>query len=353
MEENGRADASITDLDERSREIFRGIVESYMMNGTPSGSRTLSRLPNVTLSPASIRNVMADLEAAGLLFAPHTSAGRLPTDRGLRLFVDGLLEVGDLTVEERASIEGRCADGGHGMQDILQRATEILSGLSQCAGVVAVPKFETPLKHIEFVHLGAGRAIVVLVTETGVVENRLIELGPGVPPSALIEAANYLNDRLQGRTFEEARGLIQAELEARRSELDTLTRKIVEAGLATWAGEGNEGSLIVRGHAKLLDDVSAVDDLERVRQLFADLENAREYQRMLDLARDADGVRIFIGSENRLFSLSGSSLIVAPYTDGKQRLVGAIGVIGPTHLNYARIIPMVDYTAQVIGRLIG
>ncbi len=353
MEENGRADASITDLDERSREIFRGIVESYMMNGTPIGSRTLSRLPNVTLSPASIRNVMADLEAAGLLFAPHTSAGRLPTDRGLRLFVDGLLEVGDLTVEERASIEGRCADGGHGMQDILQRATEILSGLSQCAGVVAVPKFETPLKHIEFVHLGAGRAIVVLVTETGVVENRLIELGPGVPPSALIEAANYLNDRLQGRTFEEARGLIQAELEARRSELDTLTRKIVEAGLATWAGEGNEGSLIVRGHAKLLDDVSAVDDLERVRQLFADLENAREYQRMLDLARDADGVRIFIGSENRLFSLSGSSLIVAPYTDGKQRLVGAIGVIGPTHLNYARIIPMVDYTAQVIGRLIG
>ncbi len=353
MEENGRADASITDLDERSREIFRGIVESYMMNGTPIGSRTLSRLPNVTLSPASIRNVMADLEAAGLLFAPHTSAGRLPTDRGLRLFVDGLLEVCDLTVEERASIEGRCADGGHGMQDILQRATEILSGLSQCAGVVAVPKFETPLKHIEFVHLGAGRAIVVLVTETGVVENRLIELGPGVPPSALIEAANYLNDRLQGRTFEEARGLIQAELEARRSELDTLTRKIVEAGLATWAGEGNEGSLIVRGHAKLLDDVSAVDDLERVRQLFADLENAREYQRMLDLARDADGVRIFIGSENRLFSLSGSSLIVAPYTDGKQRLVGAIGVIGPTHLNYARIIPMVDYTAQVIGRLIG
>lgn len=353
MDEKASAEPGITSLDKRSREIFRGVVESYMVNGAPVGSRTLSRLPGVTLSPASIRNVMSDLEAAGLLYAPHTSAGRLPTDLGLRMFVDGLLEIGDLTEDERASIEGRCADGGHSMQDMLQRATDILSGLSQCAGVVAVPKFETPLKHIEFVHLGAGRAIVVLVTETGVVENRLIELGPGVPPSAMIEAANYLNHRLQGRTFDEARGLIQAELEARRSELDALTQKIVEAGLATWAGDDSEGSLIVRGHSKLLDDVSAVDDLERVRQLFADLENAREYQRMLDLARDADGVRIFIGSENRLFSLSGSSLVVAPYTDGQQRVVGAIGVIGPTHLNYARIIPMVDYTAQVIGRLIG
>ncbi len=353
MNENGTVEASLSDLDERSREIFRGIVESYMTTGAPVGSRTLSRLPGLTLSPASIRNVMADLETAGLLYAPHTSAGRLPTDRGLRMFVDGLLEVGELTEEERAWIEGRCADGGHGMQEMLQRATDILSGLSQCAGVVAVPKFESPLKHIEFVHLTAGRAIVVLVTESGVVENRLIELGPGVPPSAMVEASNYLNDRLRGRTFEEARVLIQAELEARRNELDALTTKIVEAGLATWAGEGTEGRLIVRGHAKLLDDVSAVDDLERVRQLFADLENAREYPRMLALARAADGVRIFIGSENRLFSLSGSSLIVAPYSDGQQRVVGAIGVIGPTHLNYARIIPMVDYTARVVGRLIG
>ena len=351
----------ITELDERNREIFREIVEAYMATGAPVGSRTLSRLSSLALSPASIRNVMADLEALGLLYAPHTSAGRLPTERGLRMFVDGLLQVGELTEQERASIEVRCAQSEYNTQELLERASEALSGLSRCAGIVVAPKADAPLKHIEFVNLDAGRVIVVIVFETGMVENRVLEIPAGLPPSVLVEAANFLNERVRGRTFQEARSLMERELEARRAELDELTSRLVEGGMATWGGgtgagddgKAVSGTLIVRGRANLLDDVQALDDLERVRQLFADLENTREFGSLLDLAQEAEGVRIFIGSENRLFSLSGSSLIVAPYGDSQQRVVGAIGVIGPTHLNYARIIPMVDYTARVIGRLIG
>ena len=353
MQVDRPVESIITELDERSREIFREIVETFMETGAPVGSRTLSRVSNLALSPASIRNVMADLEAAGLLYAPHTSAGRLPTERGLRMFVDGLLEVGDLTEEERASIEVRCAQGEYNLQELLSRASETLSGLSRCAGIVVVPKVEAPLKHIEFVNLDAGRVIVVIVFESGMIENRVIEIPAGMPPSVLVEASNYLNDRLRGFTFQEARQRIEQELEARRAELDELTSQVVEAGLATWGGGTEGGTLIVRGRANLLADVQAMDDLDRVRQLFSDLESTREFGGLLDLAQDAEGVRIFIGSENRLFSLSGSSLIVAPYGDSRQQVVGAIGVIGPTHLNYARIIPMVDYTAKVIGRLIG
>ncbi|MDP6709430.1 MAG: heat-inducible transcriptional repressor HrcA [Alphaproteobacteria bacterium] len=353
MQTHRPVETIITELDERSREIFREIVEAYMDTGTPVGSRTLSRRSHLTLSPASIRNVMADLEAAGLLYAPHTSAGRLPTERGLRMFVDGLLEIGDLTEEERASIEVRCAQNEHSLKEMLESASETLSGLSHCAGVVLAPTIEAPLKHIEFVNLDAGRVIVVIVFESGQVENRVLEIPPGMPPSVLIEASNFLNERLRGRTFQEARNFIESELEARRAELDELTSRVVEAGLATWGGEGDGSTLIVRGRANLLDDVQAMSDLERVRQLFDDLESTREFASLLQLAQDAEGVRIFIGSENRLFSLSGSSLIVAPFSNAHQRIVGAIGVIGPTHLNYARIVPMVDYTAQVIGRLIG
>jgi len=343
----------ITELDERSREIFREIVETYMDTGAPVGSRTLSRRVGLSLSPASIRNVMADLEAVGLLYAPHTSAGRLPTERGLRMFVDGLLEIGDLTEEERASIEVRCRQGHSSLAEMLNRASEALSGLSHCAGVVVVPKVDAPLKHIEFVNLDAGRVIVVIVFESGMVENRVIEIPPGMPPSVLIEATNYLNDRMRGRTFQDAKRIIEQEMQTRQAELDTLTNRLVEAGLATWGGGSNGGTLIVHGRAHLLHDVQAVGDLERIRQLFDDLESAREFGSLLQQTQEAEGVRIFIGSENRLFSLSGSSMIVAPYGDSRQRVVGAIGVIGPTHLNYARIIPMVDYTAKVIGRLMG
>lgn len=344
---------AIQTLDARSREIFRYIVEGYLNNGAPLGSRTISRNLTTPLSPASVRNTMSDLEEMGLLYAPHTSAGRLPTEQGLRLFVDGLLEVGDLPDSERASIEGRCIANGRNFTDMLSEASNMLSDLSGYAGLVTVPKGDQPLKHLEFVSLSPDKALVVMVTVGGVVENRLIDVPRGLPPSSLVEAGNYLAERLRGRTIAEARQAILEELEAKQAQLDELSSQIVEAGLAEWAGGDDQGRLIIRGHGKLLDDVEAIEDLERIRMLFDDLETKGDLLNMLDLAGDGEGVRIFIGSESKLFSLSGSSMIVAPFSNSEQKIVGSIGVIGPTRLNYARIIPMVDYTARVIGRLIG
>jgi heat-inducible transcriptional repressor len=343
----------ILDLNERSREIFRNIVDAYMETGGPIGSRTLARRLDLGLSPATIRNVMADLEDAGLLYAPHTSAGRLPTEAGLRLFVDGLLEIGNLTEEERDSIESQCAGADRSLETLLEEATGALSGLSRCAGLVMAPKADSPLRHIEFVSFGPGRVMVVMVNENGVVENRIVEVPHGLPPSALVEASNYLSARLVGHTVPETAVAIKTELDEHRAQLDTLTTRVVEAGLATWAGGEKGGLLIIRGQANLLDDVTAVADLERIRALFAALETKETLLRLLSLADTADGVRIFIGADNQLFSVSGCSMIVSSYQDARERIVGAIGVIGPTRMNYARIIPMVDYTAKLIGRLIG
>jgi heat-inducible transcriptional repressor len=344
----------VNELDERSREIFRQIVETYLKTGEPVGSRLLSQKLDLSLSPASIRNVMADLEEAGLLFAPHTSAGRLPTDIGLRLFVDGLLEVGDISDEERQNIDTKCRTAGRRPEDVLSEAISALSGLSHCAGMVMVPKADEPLKHIEFVNLSPGRALVVVVGEDGSVENRVIAVPLGMPPSTLIQASNYLNSRLAGKTLDEARVLIRHEMDQHRAELDALTAEVIKAGLATWSGDGDarKDSLIVRGHGNLLGNLSAVEDLERIRRLFADLETKKDLVKLLELARDGDGVKIFIGAENKLFSLSGSSVIVSPYTDGREKILGVIGIIGPTRLNYARIIPMVDYTAKMIGQFL-
>jgi heat-inducible transcriptional repressor len=345
----------MSELNDRSREIFKQIVESYLETGEPVGSRTLAQRGLVQLSPASIRNVMSDLEMAGLLAAPHTSAGRIPTQTGLRLFVDGLLEVGNVSEEERRQIESQMGASGRKTEDVLTQATSMLSGLSHLAGLVVTPKRETPLKQAEFVPLGPGRAIVVLIGGDGTVENRVIETPPGLPPSALTEASNYVSARMAGKTLEEARSQIGQELTEQRAELDTLTAKLVKQGLAEWAGRvpDTTPSLIVRGQSRLLEDVTASEDLERVRQLFDDIERKGDLIELLESAKKGDGVRIFIGSENKLFSLSGSSVIAAPYRDAQERVVGVIGVIGPTRLNYARIIPMVDYTAKLVSRMIG
>src|SRR5262245_34119023 len=345
--------ATLADLSERSREILRHIVDAYVETGEPIGSRTISRRLGITLSPATIRNVMADLEEAGLLHAPHTSAGRLPTEQGLRLFVSSLLELGGLTREERESIEGKCSAAGRSLPDVLDEATRMLSGLSRCAGLVVAPKTERTLKHIEFVHLGPGRALVVLVTEDGQVENRIIDVPIGLPSSSLIEASYYLASRLVGRTLAEARTNVQKEMEANRAELDDLTNRVVESGLASWAGGDHGGSLIIRGQANLLDNVTALSDLERIRALFAALETKESLAKLLDSAEAAEGVQIFIGAQNELFGLAGCSMVIAPYRDSRQKIVGAVGVIGPTRINYARVIPMVDYTARVIGRILG
>ena len=344
---------SVSELNQRSREIFRQVVDAYLETGEPIGSRTLSKRLGMILSPATIRNVMADLEEAGLLFAPHTSAGRLPTEAGLRLFVDGLLEVGNLTDDERNSLEQQCAGFGSSVEGLLEKATTALSGLSGCASLVMAPKTDKPLRHIELVSLSHGRALVVLVSETGLVENRIIDTPPGTQPSALVEASNFLSARLVGRTVGEARQEILAELEAHEAKLDELTSRVVASGLASWAGGEQGGSLIVRGQANLLDDVQAIGDLEHIRTLFAALETKEMILNMLSQVDRAAGVQIFIGASNKLFRLSGCSMIVSSYQDSREQIVGAVGVIGPTRINYARIIPMVDYTARLVGRLIG
>ncbi len=343
----------ITELNERSREILRLVVDAFVETGEPVGSRTLSRRGTLDLSPATIRNVLADLEESGLLFAPHTSAGRLPTEAGLRLFVSGILEVGGLTEDERQTIDGRLAATGKSLAQALEAATTALSGLARCAGMVVAPKIERPLKHIEFVPFSATRALVVMVTEDGLVENRLIDVPAGTPPSTLMAASNYLNARLIGRTIDEARLDVLADIDSRRAQLDALTARLVEAGLASWAGGAQGTALIVKGQAQLLNDVTALGDLERLRTLFDMLETREAMVRLLDATREGEGVQIYIGADNPLFGIAGCSMIVAPYSNSREQVVGAIGVIGPTRLNYARIIPLVDYTAKVIGRLIG
>lgn len=344
-------------LDARSAAVLREIVEQYVQTGEPVGSRTLSRRLPLALSPATIRNVMAELTEAGLLFAPHTSAGRLPTEQGLRLFVDGLLQFGELAEEDRTAIAARLAASGRSLEETLADASTLLSGLSSAAGLVLAPKSEGALKHIEFVPLGSGRALVILVNADGQVENRVLAIPPGVPPSALQQAGNYLNARLAGRGLAELRRSVAEEMAANRSELDALTSQVVEAGLATWAdagtGEPRGGSLIVRGQGHLLRDVHALEKLTAIQALFDRLENQETMLRLLDLAEHSDGVRIFIGAESGMFGAAGLSMVVAPARGQGGRIVGAIGVIGPTRINYGRIIPVVDYTARVIGRLLG
>ncbi len=340
-------------LNERSADIFKKIVEAFLQSGNPVGSKSISSVIGHSLSPASIRNIMADLEHRGLLYSPHTSAGRLPTEQGLRIFIDGLLEVGALNSEEQKQINAQCAASDRPFAQVLEEATQTLSGLSQCAGMVLAPKIKAPIKHIEFVKLNEQTGLVILVFENGQVENRTIALPKGLMPSSLIQASNFINAKLEGRTLEEVQSEINGELKKAKAELDELTKSVIKAGLATWSGEqGSQPSLIVKGRSNLIDEKQGLENIERIRQLFDDLESKEEMVRLLDLTQKGDGVQIFIGAENRLFSLSGSSVVVAPYSNDAGQIVGALGVIGPTRINYARIIPIVDYTAKAISKLL-
>jgi heat-inducible transcriptional repressor len=342
----------LSDMNDRSREVFRRVVEGYLSNGEPVGSRTLTRSLSEKVSAATVRNVMQDLEFLGLLGSPHISAGRVPTQLGLRMFVDGLLEVDDLAVDDREKINSTVGNGSD-VGDILDRVGSALSGVTQGASLVLTPKHEAAIKHIEFVSLSPDRALVVLVFADGHVENRIFTPPPGQTPSSMREAANFLNALMGGRTLSEAQMVIREEISARRQEIDTLARDLVESGLAVWENEGEQYErLIVRGRANLLGDETEGEEMERIRVLFDDLERKRDIAEFLELTQDGDGVRIFIGSENKLFSLSGSSLVVSPYMNADRKIIGAVGVIGPTRLNYGRIVPIVDYTAQLVGKLI-
>jgi heat-inducible transcriptional repressor len=340
----------VTEITERARDVFRMVVENYLSSGQPVGSRTISKLPGMNLSPASIRNVMQDLEELGLLSHPHTSAGRIPTEGGLRLFVDGMMQAAEPSMEERAAIEARLDRGGP-IEEALAAATATLSGLSACAGIVLVPKHEPILKQFGFVQLSPTQALAVMVGSDGTVENRVVELPPGVTPGALTEVGNYVSARLSGLTLHQAQSRLRSEIDEGKAQLDSAAQELVARGLAVWTEDGTQRPiLIVRGQANLLDS-SATADLERVRQLLDELEGKEEIARLLDSARAGQGMKIFIGSENKLFALSGSSVIAAPYRSGDGKVVGVVGVIGPTRLNYARVVPMVDFTAQALSRL--
>jgi len=343
----------LEEMNERSREVFRRVVESYLSSGVPVGSRTLTRDFSEKVSAATIRNVMQDLEYLGLLESPHISAGRVPTQTGLRMFVDGLLEVGDLQSTDREMIDATLGSNSKDVSGILDRIGSALSGVTHGASLVLAPKHEAPIKHIEFVSLAQDRALVVLVFGDGHVENRIFTPPPGQTPSSMREAANFLNALAEGRTLSELQRVISRQIAERRQEIDKLARDLVESGLAVWDGEGDTYErLIVRGRANLLDSETEELDLDRIRTLFDDLKRKRDIAEFLELADEGEGVRIFIGSENKLFSLSGSSLVVSPYMNADRKIIGAVGVIGPTRLNYGRIVPIVDYTAQLVGKLI-
>jgi len=343
--------SSVTELSDRTREVFRLIVENYIESGAPVGSRTISKIPLVNLSPASIRNVMQDLEELGLLSHPHTSAGRVPTETGLRLFVDGMMQAALPSAEERAAIEGRLERGSGPIEEALAEATAALSGLSACAGIVLVPKREPVLRQLGFVQLSPTQALAVMVGAEGSVENRVVDLPAGVTASALAEVGNYVSARLAGLTLPEAQRRLAEEIRAGRDALDRTARELIDRGLAVWSEDGaHRPVMIVRGQANLLDQGAAAD-LDRIRQLLDELEGKEEIVRLLDSARAGQGMKIFIGSENKLFALSGSSVIAAPYRGGDGKVVGVVGVIGPTRLNYARVVPMVDFTAQALSRL--
>ncbi|SHH15444.1 heat-inducible transcription repressor HrcA [Cognatiyoonia sediminum] len=344
---------NIEDMNDRSREVFRRVVEGYLETGDPVGSRTLTRTLSENVSAATIRNVMQDLEYLGLLDSPHVSAGRIPTQLGLRMFVDGLLEVGDLSGEDRRKIDQTLTDGEDDVTALLDRVGSALSGVTQGASLVLTPKHEAPIKHIEFVSLAADRALVVLVFADGQVENRIFTPPAGQTPSSMREAANFINAIAEGQTLSSLGGIISREIQQRRQEIDNLAATLVESGMALWENEGETNErLIVRGRGNLLTENESESDLERIRVLFDDLERKRDIAKFLDLTEEGEGVRIFIGSENQLFSLSGSSLVVSPYMNADRKIIGAVGVIGPTRLNYGRIVPIVNYTAQRIGKII-
>lgn len=340
------------ELNERSRTIFRYIVDSYLATGSPVGSQAISKGAGLGLSPASIRNTMADLEQSGLLYAPHTSAGRLPTEIGLRLYIDGLMQVGGLSEDERASIEAAAKTGDRSLTEILEQTTSLLSGLSSCASLVIAPKTDGSIKQVQFVNLAPHKILAILMLQNGIVENRIINLDEDIPSSSLISAANYLNAKLAGRTIAEAENIIAADIRDNATQLDLITQRLVSKGLALPNNGKPDGRIIIRGQSRLLEDVKAIEDLERARALLGYLEEQNNMLGLLGSINQAEGVQIFIGTENKIFDQSGWSLIISPYRNAAHKIVGAIGVIGPTRLDYDRIIPMVDYTSRIVGKLV-
>lgn len=340
-------------LDTRARAILQSIVEEYLSTGEPVGSRTLSRRIDRSLSPATIRNVMMDLMDANLIFSPHTSAGRQPTQTGLRFYVDALMQTGELSATDRQHIESRFNSSSHRLREVYDSASAVLSGLSSCIGVVVAPKIHKPISQIQFLPMERNQVLAVLVTRDGMVENRLIDLQGTITPDLLEQASNYLNSRIAGRTVGEIRDLIASEVGKGETRLQILTRELIDKGVILPMSSLDDDYIFVRGQSHLLNDENTANGLSQVRDLLAALEEHKNMLDIMDAVRDGDGVQIFIGSENRVFGQSGWSTVIRPYRDDSGRIIGATGVIGPTRINYRRIVPIVDYTAQIMEKLLG
>lgn len=340
------------DLDKRAQDIFHHIVTQYLHHGDPVGSRTLSKLLDEQISAATIRNVMADLADLGLLHSPHISAGRVPTADGLRLFVKGMLEIDDVSPEDKNILETLGKDNKHlSAHKMVDQVAEKIAGLSQYAGFVFAPNSNSGLKHIEFVPFAPGKALVILVTQEGVVENRLIDIPNDITPSMLSEAGNFMSQRLAGKNLDQAYQELDKNINERKTQLNELSQKIIDSGMAFWSqiNEEESGYLILKGQSQLLDNIQTRADIEQIQHLFSSLERDQALLKLLNFAKDGEGVQLFIGSENEYFSLSGWSLVLSPYQSNDGRMIGAIGLIGPINMNYARVIPVVNYTAKLVS----
>lgn len=332
-------------LDDRSRTLLKALVEHYIASGQPVGSRALSRYSGLDLSPATIRNVMADLEDAGFVTSPHTSAGRVPTARGYRFFVDSLLTVRPLEALQLGRMEGALAAGQP--QQLIASASQLLSGLTHFAGIVMAPRRAAPrIRQIEFLNLSEKRILLIIVTADGEVQNRILLTERPYTPSELVNAANYLNQNFAGLDFDQIRSRLQAELQQLRNDISPLMQAALEAGNEALSDDSSR--YVISGEKNLLDVEELSSNMQRLRQLFDLFEEKSGLVRLLDLSHRADGVQIFIGGESGIAPLDECSVVTAPYEVNGQ-VVGSVGVIGPTRMAYERVIPIVDITARLLS----
>jgi len=341
------------ELSDRSKQIFKSVVETYLKTGSPSGSETILKKGGVNLSSSSIRLILANLQKEGLLFAPHTSAGRLPTDKGMRFFVDGLLEFGRLSKNEKENIKNQCQSRGSSFQEVLNEASKTISGLSNCAGIVVAPKFLNKIKHIEFIRLNSNQIMSIIASENGLVENRILNSKNNYNESTLKQASNYLNSNFVGKTIDQIKTIISKEIKNTKNKLDSLATKLVNEGIIEIVPNLETPYIFLHGQSSLLEEEVISKDLDQIRNLFDDIENKSNFLNVIENTSKGQGVQIFIGSQNFLFKHSGLSMVMAPYKNNEQKIIGAIGVVGPMRLNYAKIVPLVDYTSKIVGRMLG
>lgn len=335
------------DLDLRARRVLRTLIAQYLVDGEPVGSRTLAKSSGLHVSPATIRNIMSDLEDVGLVSSPHTSAGRVPTPRGLRLFVDSLIELKPLPAEEMARLQSEMPRQPATTRDLLDSTSVLLSAVTHFVGVVTVPRqADFPLRHIDFVALPDARVLVILVFADNQVQNRVVQLAKPLPASTLGQAANYLNSHFVGLRLDDIRAHLLRELRAAGSELNRMLSNAVDLAAASFAPDG-EADVVLSGQTNLMG-YQELSDLDRLRDLFDTFQRKRDLLQLMEICARAPGVRLFIGEESGYSALDGCSVVTAPY-GASGRVLGSVGVIGPTRMAYAKVIPVVQATADLLS----